>query len=92
MDKLIILYSQQGCPYCIELKESLDNENIDYVVRDIDKYRLEWDKVNKITDNEYVPTALVLNMKEKKRKFLAPDRDWDEIPECVDKIKKLIKS
>ena len=69
MDKLIILYSQQGCPYCIELKESLDNENIDYVVRDIDKYRLEWDKVNKITDNEYVPTALVLNMKEKNNGF-----------------------
>ena len=91
MEKLIILYSQKGCPYCIELKESLNKENINYVVRDIDKYSLEWDKVVKITENEYVPVALVLDVPNKKRKFLAPDRDWDEINECVSKIKTLIK-
>ena len=60
-------------------------------MRDIDKYRLEWDKVVKITENEYVPVALVLDVPNKKRKFLAPDRDWDEINECVSKIKTLIK-
>lgn len=90
MKKLIILYSQGGCSYCSELKEGLNKENIDYVVRDIEKYKLEWDKVSKLTENEYVPTALILDIKNKKRKFLAPDRDWDDVNECISKIKKLI--
>jgi glutaredoxin len=90
MNAHVIIYSQDGCPYCSELKEGLEGNNIKFIVRDIGKYEDEWKLVSSITDNEYVPTACVIDEKTHKSKFLAPDRDWQDISECVDKIKKLL--
>ena len=88
--KKIIIYSQDGCPYCSELKESLNVNNIPYISRDIDKHTEEWDKITKITGEDYVPTTLIIDAESKKKQILAPDRDWEEVPECVEKIKKLM--
>tara|TARA_R110002020_G_scaffold13043_3_gene47199 strand:+ start:3529 stop:3801 length:273 start_codon:yes stop_codon:yes gene_type:complete len=90
MNAHVIIYSQDGCPYCSELKEGLQESNINYIVRDIGEFEDEWKLVSSITDNEYVPTACVIDKNTHKSKFLAPDRDWQEITECVDKIKKLL--
>jgi len=90
MKSTIIIYSQDGCPYCSELKEILTESNVPHIVRDIGKFEEEWKLVSSITENPYVPTVSVLNVKRNERVFLAPDRDWEDITECVQKIKKLI--
>jgi|TARA_R110002167_G_scaffold51979_3_gene150345 glutaredoxin len=90
MKSTLIIYSQDGCPYCSELKEILTESNIPYIVRDIGKFEEEWKLVSAITENPYVPTVSVLDGQRNKRVFLAPDRDWEEITECVEKIKNLI--
>jgi len=86
----IIIYSQDGCPYCSELKEGLNDLNVNYIVRDIDKCEEEWNLVSSITENQYVPTACDVDRDRNKSVFLAPDRDWQDVSECLDKIKKLI--
>ena len=39
MNAHVIIYSQDGCPYCSELKEGLQESNINYIVRDIGRIR-----------------------------------------------------
>ena len=43
--KKIVIYSQDGCPYCSELKESLINDGKSFTVKDIEKYESEWELV-----------------------------------------------
>ena len=42
--KKILIYSQDGCPHCIELKETLTNDGIPFIIKDIDKFKNEWKK------------------------------------------------
>jgi glutaredoxin len=82
----IIVYSQDSCPYCQELKELLDEAGIPYKVKNIDKYTKEWEKISKSSNNKYVPSVLIVNKKAKTGKVLAPDRDFDDVGECFQKI------
>ena len=56
----IIVYSQDSCPYCQELKELLDEAGIPYKVKNIDKYTKEWEKISKSSNNKYVPSVLIV--------------------------------
>jgi glutaredoxin len=80
----------KGCPYCVELKELLVKENIDFVDRDIDEHEEEYDVFSKVVENDYIPALLIINDgKEKLQSFLyAPERDYNELTEAVDLIKK----
>ena len=80
----------KGCPFCEEFKTMLVNENIEFYERDIDEYELEYDTFSKITENEMVPALLLIeNVRGKNKPFLyAPDRNYNELTEAVDLIKK----
>ncbi len=82
----IIVYSQDGCPYCQELKDLLDEAGIPYKVKDIETHQKEWEKISTHSDNDYVPTVLIVNKELKTGKVLAPDRDFDDVSECFQKI------
>ena len=49
MDKLAVLFTMKGCPFCVELKEMLDKENIPYVDRDIHEYEEEYELFVEVT-------------------------------------------
>ena len=55
MDKLVILFTMDGCPYCVQMKDQLRESNIDFVERDIDEHKDEYDMFVVITQNEFVP-------------------------------------
>jgi hypothetical protein len=38
----IIVYTMKGCPFCVELKDMLIKEGIDFVDRDIHEYEEEY--------------------------------------------------
>jgi len=90
MNKLVLIYTQEGCPHCTELKEMLDNNSIKYYVRDIIKHEAEFEDIVKITKEDYIPTVCVLDVKKETGVYLAPDRDFQDIRECLDKVKKII--
>lgn len=43
MDKLLILFTMKGCPYCDMMKEQLIKNDIGFVIRDIDEHKDEYD-------------------------------------------------
>jgi glutaredoxin len=89
--KITVVYSMKGCPFCTMIKEELDKENISYLDRDIHEYEEEYDEFTKITDNEYVPALMLLTLDEednaKDLRFLAPERDFQDIYEAIDLVK-----
>lgn len=80
----------KSCPHCHELKKMLQEENIDFVDRDIDENSDEYDVFVKATQNDFVPALLIIQEGGQKiESFLyAPDRDYEELTEAVQIIKK----
>jgi glutaredoxin len=54
MDKLLVVFTMKGCPFCEMMKEKLVSENINFFERDIDEHKDEYDVFVEITNNEYV--------------------------------------
>lgn len=80
----------KGCPFCVEFKEMLTNEGIDFFDRDIDEYKEEYDTFSEITNNDLIPALLVIEGDDKKyESFLyAPERNYNELTEAVEIVKK----
>ena len=90
MDKLVILFTMEGCPYCVQMKDQLKESNINFVERDIDEHKDEYDMFVEITENEYVPAFMIVespDTDDHKSYLFAPERDYNEIEEGVAIIK-----
>jgi glutaredoxin len=93
MDKIVVLFTMQGCPHCVEMKEMLVNEGIDFVDRDIDDYEEEYNMFVEITENEYVPAFMLIENPETEpiSELYAPDRDYDDLEDGVKIIKEWLE-
>jgi glutaredoxin len=85
MDKLLILFTMKGCPFCVMMKEQLEKENIEFYERDIDEHSDEYDMFVEITENEYVPAFMIVESPndEPNTLLFAPERDFNEIEDGV---------
>jgi glutaredoxin len=92
MSKLVILYTMKGCPFCDMMKDKLNENKIEFHVRDIDQHKDEYDLFVELTENEYVPAFMIINEppEDPNPKLFAPERDFDEIDDGVEIIKKEI--
>lgn len=91
--KIVILYSMKGCPFCDEMKDMLKESKIDFNERDIDEYSEEYDKFVEATDNEFIPAFMLLDsegVEVKEVVLMAPDRDFDDIYEALEKVKRFL--
>jgi glutaredoxin len=89
MDKLLIVFTMKGCPFCDMMKDKLNENEIEFVERDIEEHSDEYDLFVEITENEYVPSFMIVeNIEENpKANLYAPDRDFDEIDDGIKIIK-----
>jgi len=86
----VVLYSMKGCPWCDMMKDALKQANIEFRDRDIDKYKKEYDMFVEATGNEYVPAFMLMKIDGetiKDVRLLAPERDYDDIHEAIEKVK-----
>ena len=85
MDKLAVLFTMKGCPYCEVLKGMLEEAEIPFVNRDIDEYKEEYDMFSEVVGNEYVPALMLIENPENEAKshLYAPERDYDELEDAV---------
>jgi glutaredoxin len=92
--KIAVVYTMKGCPHCIHIKEELNKNDLPFVERDIDDFEEEYDEFAKIVQNEYVPAMMLITLDENEEatnvKFLAPDRDYQDIIEGVEMVKNYI--
>jgi len=86
----VVVYTMQGCPHCVDFKEMLQKEGIDFVDRDIEENDEEYQVFVEVTKNDYVPALLIIEEGgESYKSFLyAPERDYNELTEALDIIKK----
>jgi hypothetical protein len=84
-DLSIVVYTMKGCPFCTDFKEMLTKEGIQYFDRDIDEYKDEYDLFVEITNNDMIPSLLVIegNEKEHESFLYAPERNYNELTEAV---------
>jgi glutaredoxin len=93
MDKVIVLFTMKGCPHCVEMKEMLVKEGIDFVDRDIDEYEEEYNMFVEITENEYVPSFMLIENPETEpvSELYAPERDYDDLEDGIGIIKEWLE-
>jgi len=93
MDKVAVLFTMDGCPFCVDLKNMLNEAGIEYYDRDIHKYEDEYNLFVEITENEYVPAFMLIEAPETEApitNLFAPDRDFQDINEGFDIIKSFL--
>ena len=78
----VIMYTMEGCPYCDQLKEKLNESNIDFIEKDIDKNIKEYDKFSEAVKSEFLPAVLI------GKKAFIPERSFH----TIDQANKVIKS
>lgn len=84
----------KGCPFCEQFKEILQKEKIEYVDRDIHENEDEYNLFVKATDNELIPSLLIIeDIKSKNPKsFLyAPEKNYESLDEALEIVKKHTK-
>lgn len=80
----------KGCPHCVTMKDALKESNIEFVERDIDEYKDEYDIFVEVTENEFVPAFMIIENVDTEipnSLLFAPERDYNEITEGVEIIK-----
>ena len=90
MDKIAVIFTMKGCPHCVILKEMLEDENIDYVDRDINEFEEEYNMFVEATGSDYVPAFMLVEDFESETPItglFAPDRDFQDIHEGLTIIK-----
>jgi len=85
----VIVFTMKGCPFCDDFKTMLENENINFVDRDIHEYEEEYQIYTEITNNEMVPSLLLIETdgEDNKSYLYAPERDYNELTEAVEIIR-----
>ena len=66
----IIIYTNKGCSYCSNIKQELNNNNIEYTERDTTEFNNEWKKAASFTGVPTVPMVFFKN------NYFAPGRDF----------------
>jgi len=86
----VVVFTMKGCPYCVDFKKMLEENKIEFHDRDIDDFKEEYDMFSEITGNDMIPALLVIEGNEKKHKsfMYVPDKDYQELSEAIDLIKK----
>ena len=81
----VIVYTMKGCPFCVDFKEMLTKEGIEFFDRDIDEYVDEYELFTEVTDNDMIPALLIIEGNDEKHEsFLyAPERNYNELSEAV---------
>jgi len=80
--KKIIVLSMEGCPYCQEFKDLLNDGNIEHTVVDIENFSTEYDMFKKITSSDYLPGFMILDEENHTLECYAADQDFFTIDQA----------
>ena len=84
----VVVYTMKGCPFCVQFKEILTNEGIEFFDRDIDKHKDEYDIFTEITKNDMIPALLIIEGDNNKNEsfMYVPEKNYNELTEALDII------
>ena len=77
----VVVFTMKGCPHCDNLKEKLNENNIKFIEKDVDKHEKTYEKFSEAVDSEYLPAILI------GKKAFIPERSFTTIEEASKNIK-----
>lgn len=92
-EKQIVLFTMKGCPWCEEMKKILQENEIEFINRDIDEFEEEYKLFVQITENDFVPAFMIINDINdlSLTELYAPERDFEGIDQGIEIIKESLK-
>ena len=83
MEKITI-YTSETCPYCKQIKEELNKENIEFNEKLTKNYTEEWNNVTSLTGMPTIPTTPTI---EYQGQYFVPGRDYQNVNQLIDILK-----
>ena len=77
----MIIYTNETCPYCKQIKEELTKVNIEFEERSTLEFKDEWQNIASLTGIPTVPTVCY------KDNYFIPGRDFNGVPHLINMIK-----
>ena len=87
MSKKLVVYTMKNCQWCQQFKNKLKENNVKFYNRDIEKHKEEYELFVEITQNDFVPSFMIVDEESESAELFAPDRDYNDINEALDIIK-----
>ena len=79
--KEIIVYTNETCPYCKQVKEELTKANIEFEEKSTSMFKDEYQNITSLTGMPTVPTICY------KDNYFVPGRDFNSAPHLINIIK-----
>ena len=86
----LAIFTLNGCVFCRDLKQRLTEEGIHFHDIEITRNRKIWEQILKETGDDALPTVFIQTDKEGNGLVYTPGRDFYEIDDIVEIIKKNI--
>ena len=86
MKEKITIYTNETCPYCKTIKETLEKEKIKFTEKLTSKFTNEWNEISELLGISQLPT-LFFN-----KEYFVPGRDYFSPEHLINIIKDLKKS
>lgn len=89
MDKIVVVFTMKTCGFCEQFKTKLNDNNIEFVNRDIHENKEEYDAFVKVTGNDFVPSFMVIESPNENpvSHLYAPGRDYEDLDKALNIIK-----
>ena len=81
MKEKITIYTNETCPYCKQIVEGFEKNNMDFEKRDTGEYKDTWQDIVSLTGMPTVPTIHY------KENYFVPGRDFNGVPHLINIIK-----
>ena len=85
MENKIVIYSNDTCKYCEQVKKVLKEKNVEFIEKSIKKYNKEWGGIMNAIHIGVTPTILFKNC------YFVPGRDFQNPQQLIDQIKNFEK-
>ena len=86
MNKKIVVYTSETCPYCNTIKETLEKNDIKFTEKLISEYKKEWSDISSLTNMSQTPTIIINN------EYFVPGRDFFNPEHLINIIKEFKES
>jgi len=72
----VIMFTMKGCLHCDKLKKILNESNISFIEKDVDKHEKIYERFSKAVKSDYLPAVVI-----GKQAFI-PDRSFKTIEQA----------
>jgi glutaredoxin len=86
----VIVFTLDGCKYCVSLKKLLNKHKISFSEIEVSTNKEIWDKVVSQTGYNLLPTVYITEDNSDEGTIFVPDVDYKTLGELIKNIKKYI--